>query len=102
MLTQQEKDWLERRKNLCSRCEFCLYDNPCVRYGTKGKSGRCEGFWPRNMDGDRPKPCAFIHFEGFSEGTKMCGRYDPRHGCRPCELRWAMLRAEQSMEEEHA
>ena len=49
MLTQQEKDWLERRKKLCSRCEFCLYDNPCVRYGTKGKRGRCEGFWPRNM-----------------------------------------------------
>lgn len=28
MLTQQEKDWLERRKNLCSRCEYCLYGTP--------------------------------------------------------------------------
>jgi len=113
MLTQQEKDWLERRKNLCSRCEFCLYDTPC-----EDKGENCKAFLPSNMREDfrdaarfyalaleflaRPKPCAFIHFEGFSEGIKMCGRYDPRHGCRPCELRRAMLRAEKDMEGKHA
>lgn len=117
MLTPQEKAWLERRKNLCPRCEFFLYGNPCVRYGIRGRSGSCEGFSPRGMDEDYRdasrfyaraleilacgKPCAFIHFEGFTEAAKMCGRYDLRHGCQPCEMRRAMLQAEKDMERDY-
>ena len=122
MLTEKENEWLERRKNPCNRCGFqknCSWKSqniPCEKWGLLEikawgtKSGYVEHnfrdaarFYALALEFlARPKPCAFIHFEGFSEGIKMCGRYDPRHGCRPCELRWAMLRAEQSMEEEHA
>lgn len=45
MLTEAEKKWLERRKNLCARCEFNLYDNPCIQYGKRGASGECPGFY---------------------------------------------------------
>lgn len=39
------------------------------------------------------KPCAFIHFEGFKQGTEMCGRYSKRWGCRPCRVDSAIRKA---------
>ena len=122
MLTEKENEWLERRKNPCNRCGFqknCSWKSqniPCEKWGLfeikawGTKSGYVEHnfrdaarFYALALEFlARPKPSAFIHFEGFSEGTKMCGRYDPRHGCRPCELRRAMLRAEKDMEGKHA
>ncbi|WP_297219855.1 hypothetical protein [uncultured Desulfovibrio sp.] len=59
MLTEQEREWLERRKNLCSRCEFCLYDNPCIKYGKRGASGVCPGFYSTL--------CAEYNFEDAAE-----------------------------------
>lgn len=47
MFTEAEKKWLERRKNLCARCEFNLYDNPCIKYGKRGASGE---FYPGSDD----------------------------------------------------
>ena len=47
-------------------------------------------------------PCAFIHFEGFARGTAMCGQYDPRYGCRPCEVREAMEYVDDLMAREAA
>ena len=45
MITEDEKRWLGLRKNLCARCEFNLYDNPCIQYGKRGTSGECPGFY---------------------------------------------------------
>lgn len=39
------------------------------------------------------KPCAFIHFEGFKQGTEMCGKYSKRWGCRPCQVDSAIRKA---------
>lgn len=50
-LTEQEREWLERRKNLCARCEWNLYDNPCIQYGRRGESGECPGFRYRVVEG---------------------------------------------------
>ena len=52
MLTEEEKRWLERRKNLCTRCEWNLYDNPCIRYGRAGETGKCKGFESREVGSD--------------------------------------------------
>ena len=52
MLTEEEKRWLERRKNLCTRCEWNLYDNPCIRYGRAGETVTCKGFEPREVGSD--------------------------------------------------
>lgn len=59
MLTEAEKKWLERRKNLCARCEFNLYDNPCIKYGKRGASGECPGFYSML--------CAEYNFEDAAE-----------------------------------
>ena len=50
-LTEQERAWLERRKNLCARCQESHYDNPCIRYGRRGESGECPGFSYRIVEG---------------------------------------------------
>ena len=50
-LSEQERTWLKRRKNLCSRCEWNLYDNPCIQYGRRGESGECPGFRYRVVEG---------------------------------------------------
>lgn len=52
MLSEQEKEWLERRKNLCGRCEWNIYGNPCVKYGRAGEMGTCKGFEPREVGSD--------------------------------------------------
>lgn len=50
-MTENERAWLERRKNLCARCQENYYDNPCIRYGRRGESGECPGFRYRVVEG---------------------------------------------------
>ena len=106
MLTEDEKRWLERRKNLCSRCEFNLYDNPCIQYGKRGASGECPGFYSTL--------CAEYNFEDAAEFearvalelTDYDASYRPScpdncrsiRNCRECHLMYARLAAEAEMD----
>lgn len=50
MLTEAELRWVEETRHLCKRCEWCLWDNPCILYGRIGMD--CPGFSPRNLEHD--------------------------------------------------
>ena len=41
MLTETELKWVKETRHLCNRCEWNLYDNPCVRYGRLGMGEMC-------------------------------------------------------------
>lgn len=82
MLTEAEKKWLERRKNLCARCEFNLYDNPCIKYGKRGASGECPGFYSML--------CAEYNFEDAAEFEARVAEKlaKPRKELRPKGCSW--------------
>jgi hypothetical protein len=52
MLTEEEIKWVEETKHLCNRCEWNLWDNPCIQYGRLGMEESCPGFSPRNLEHD--------------------------------------------------
>lgn len=76
MLTEAEKKWLERRKNLCARCEFNLYDNPCIKYGKRGASGEYPGFYSTL--------CAEYNFEDAAEFEARVAEKLARNICYNC------------------
>lgn len=113
MLTEQEREWLERRKNLCGRCELNIYDNPCVRYGRAGKTGKCKGFDSRNVGSDDFRDAAefdarvaenltdhrmrnILPCKGYKEG--LCAH--PLKYCAWCRMKYARLAAEAEMDAE--
>lgn len=105
MLTDAEKGWLERRKNLCTRCEWNLYDNPCIRYGRAGETGKCKGFEPREVGSENYRDAA--EFESrVSENLArdICFRCPDRYneicpiGIASCGMKHARLAAEAEMD----
>lgn len=129
MLTEQEKKLLEQSKNLCSRCEWNQYDNPCIRYGRRGLSGKCPGFDPRDHKSDFEDaaefearvalwvthngcpnfdpPCAYTQskpypYMSWKETGGECPHIPHKRGyCnRWCKLMTARLAVEQEMEEQ--
>lgn len=116
MLTEQEKKLLEQSKNLCSRCEWNQYDNPCIRYGRRGLSGKCPGFEPRDHKSDFEDAAEFearvalwlVHngrlFEEPCSYQRKCKCPHIPHKkgyCnRWCKLMTARLAVEQEMEEQ--
>lgn len=112
-MNDAEKTWLEENKNLCLRCEWNYYDNPCIRYGRLGKSGSCPGFEPRGHEYDYRDAAEFearVAAELARPNMSMCPcwMHDcdyKRSGygavCRSCRLKYARLSAEQDMEADH-
>lgn len=106
MITEDEKRWLGLRKNLCARCEFNLYDNPCIQYGKRGTSGECPGFYSTL--------CAEYNFVDAAEFearvavllTDRDAPYVPpchivcnhRRKCRACRLMYARIAVEAEMD----
>lgn len=45
-MTEQEKKWLEQRKNLCARCFSSFEGRPCFKYDSRLKRD-CPEFDPR-------------------------------------------------------
>lgn len=113
-LTEKERTWLENRRNLCARCEWNSYDNPCVQYGRRGESGECPGFHFRVVEIEDVED---IEFEArvaasLSEYVNAepwpnlwpecisCERHAKKgdEACPPCVLREARLAVEAEME----
>lgn len=105
MLTNAEKEWLERRKNLCARCEWNLYGNPCVRYGRAGKTGKCKGFDSRGIGFNDYRDAAELEarvqkwlmyqYENVFQCKDVSGGFMPS---RETMLMFARLAAEEEME----
>lgn len=60
MLTQQEKDWLERRKNLCSRVNFAFMTTPASVMALKAEADVVRGFGPATWTGTSMMPPVFM------------------------------------------
>lgn len=118
-MNDTEKMWLEENKNLCSRCEWNYYDNPCIRYGRLGKSGSCPGFEPRGHKYDYQDAA---EFEARVAAELATARMEINWGediscclptmthreclrssvdCHWCCLKYARLAVEAEMETEH-
>ena len=114
MLTETEKEWLERRKNLCTRCEWNLYDNPCIRYGRAGETGKCKGFEPREVGSENYRDAAEfesrvsenlardICFRCPDRYNEICpkgiGYFRLKLGIASCGMKHARLAAEAEMD----
>ncbi|WP_300709673.1 hypothetical protein [uncultured Desulfovibrio sp.] len=115
MLTEAEERWLELRKNLCTLCEWNLYDNPCVRYGRAGETGKCKGFEPRNVGSDDYRDAAEFEARVAEKLAKsicvVCpenknGRcttrqnYAQRADIEACRMRHARIAVEEEIDSE--
>lgn len=114
MLTEAEERWLARRKNLCGRCEWNLYGNPCVKYGRAGEIGTCRGFEPREVGSDDYRDAAEfearvaeklardICFRCPDRYNEICpkgiGYFRLKLGIASCGMKHARLAAEEEME----
>lgn len=63
MLTEKEKEWLERRKNLCNRCAKYGYCKTGKKHGFNTETCR---FWEIRS----PKGIIFVH-EDFHDAAKF-------------------------------
>lgn len=118
-MNDAEKTWLEENKNLCLRCEWNYYDNPCIRYGRLGESGSCPGFEPRGHKYDYQDAA---EFEARVAAELAIARMEINWGediscclptmthreclsssvdCHWCCLKYARLAVEAEMETEH-
>ena len=105
MLTKAEQEWLERRKNLCARCEWNLYDNPCGRYGRSGETGKCKKFEPCTVGSDDNRDAAdfearvqkwlMYQYEKVFQCKDVSGGFMPS---RETMLMFARLADEEEME----
>ena len=103
-LTEQERAWLERRKNLCLRCRRREDCRVGTRHGYNAEDCR---FWEfcRNED---YKDAARFEARVARELTNPVGDYMPfcmpgncyfheRHNCRECRLMHARIAVEAEM-----
>ena len=106
-LTEKKRTWLENRKNLCARCEWNSYDNPCVQYGRRGESGECPGFHFRVMESEDLGDVAEFEARVARELTSPVGDYMPlcfpedcdfHASCRECRLMHARIAVEAEMD----
>lgn len=106
-LTEQEREWLERRKNICARCSTSYRGRPyfCGRW----RYGKCIDFDPKSCIDEN------VDFEDAAEFearvavllTDRDAPYVPpchivcdhRRKCRACRLMYARLAVEAEMEE---
>ena len=113
MLTEAEIEWLERRKNLCSRCGWSLYGNPCIRLGRAGETGKCKGFAPRELGGNDFRDAAEFEARVAEKLAKsicvVCPdnkngscqtrqNYPQRADIEACRMRHARIAAEAEMD----
>ena len=114
MLTETELKWVKETRHLCNRCEWNLYDNPCVRYGRLGMGERCPGFSPRNLEHDYRDAAEFearvaVYLAKSPcltcpDNPRNCPRENTPEKGRPfleaCRMKHARIAVEQEMEQE--
>ena len=107
MLTEAELRWVEETGHLCKRCEWCLWDNPCIRYGRLGMEESCPGFSPRNLEHDfrdaaefEARVAAYIAFwsQHLQCPTRAGCRAQDVSVCAMCWLKHARIAIEEEME----
>lgn len=105
MLTEAELRWVEETRHLCKRCEWNLWDNPCIRYGRLGMEGSCPGFSPRNLEHDFRDAAEFearVAAKLADDDWRMGWLYDDEGGMYQRDmLKLARLDAEEDMEREN-
>lgn len=106
MLNAQEKEWLERRKNLCERCFYGEDGRPnfCGRW----RDGKCIDFDPESCLSENVDYKDAAEFEARVAVllTDRDAPYVPpchivcdhRRKCRACRLMYARLAVEAEME----
>ena len=115
MLSEQEKEWLERRKNLCWRCFIESYCSIELHHGVHTEE--CWNWRPCvNSDGGMQKHAFYVDFRDAAEFearvarelTEPNGDYMPfcmpedcdfheRGNCRACRLMYARIAVEEEM-----
>lgn len=106
-LTEQEKEWLETRKNLCGRCRKRKYCRTGNRHGFNTEICRHWELAARDDYKDAARFEALV----ARELTNPMGDYMPlctpedcdfrkRHNCRECRLMHARIAVESEMEKE--
>lgn len=110
MLTEAEKEWLERRKNLCLRCDL----NECPRFVRGGESHMCRWFSPHRIEFENYRDAAEfearvaeklardICFRCHDKYNEICpkgiGYFRLKLGIVSCGMKHARLAVEEEME----
>ena len=109
MLTEAELRWVEETGHLCKRCEWCQWDNPCIRYGRLGMEESCPGSSPRNLEHDfrdaaefESRVAAYIAFwsQIMPCPTRAGCKAQSILECAACWLKHARIVIEEEMERE--
>lgn len=101
MLTEAEKEWLERRKNLCLRCDL----NECPRLVGGGESHMCRWFSPHRIEFENYRDAAefearvqkwlMYQYEKVFQCKEVSGGFMPS---RETMLMFSRLAVEEEME----